>query len=309
MRHVLLGGGLQRILQRLVEDDALLGVDGQLVDERRLRGDLVVERIDEGLEHRGVAFQRLALGQKLLLLGLLLVVFGRHLGTLAFQLRAFGLAGRRGDLVLDVEQQRVEFLDALLRGRQGLDGRLAAFDHLAEAGLGRLVALVENVLLRLQDADDGVGLGKQFLEIAGEAHVAHAVGAQALLALFGKDAHELFPARVVLHRFEFGAEHVGGVLQPDDEVGDVRLHRLLLGQHVLDAGVLDVEIGIADRLVGVGERVEHGAGLLDLRAHVLDDLFGPGNLGIEILQRRHGTPPFECHPRAARDREYREAIR
>ena len=78
----------KRILQRLVEHDALLGIDGQLVDQRVLRGDLVVERIDEGLEHRGVALQRLAFGQQLLLLGLLLVVFGGELGAIAFELRA-----------------------------------------------------------------------------------------------------------------------------------------------------------------------------------------------------------------------------
>jgi hypothetical protein len=89
---VLLGGRLQRIFQRLVENDALLGVDGQLVDQRVLRGDLVVERIDEGLEHRGVALQRLAFGQQFLLLRLLLVVFGGELRALAFQLvRSFWL--------------------------------------------------------------------------------------------------------------------------------------------------------------------------------------------------------------------------
>ena len=31
-------------------------------------------------------------------------------------------------------------------------------------------------------------------------------------------------------------------------------------------------------------RLQHGAGLLDLGAHLLDDLFGLRNLGIEILQ-------------------------
>ena len=118
VRDVLLGGGLQRILQRLVEHDALLGIDGQLVDQRVLRGDLVVERIDEGLEHRGVALERLALGQQLLLLGLLLVVFGGQLGAFALELGALLLAGRGGDPVLDVEQQRVQFLDALLHGFQ-----------------------------------------------------------------------------------------------------------------------------------------------------------------------------------------------
>jgi hypothetical protein len=83
---VLLGGRLQRVFQRLVEDDALFGVDGQLVDQRVLRRDLVVERIDEGLEHRGVAFERLAFGQQFLLLGLLFVVFRGQLRALAFKL-------------------------------------------------------------------------------------------------------------------------------------------------------------------------------------------------------------------------------
>ena len=57
--------------------------------------------------------------------------------------------------------------------------------------------------------------------------------------------------------------------------------------HVLDAGVLDVEIGGADLLVGLGDLVQHGAGLLDLGAHFLHDLFGLRDLGIEILKCRH----------------------
>ena len=97
---------------------------------------------------------------------------------------------------------------------------------------------------------------------------------------------------IVLHALEFGAEDVGGVLEADDQVGDVAFHHLLLLEHILDAGILDVEIGVADLLVGGGERVEHGAGLLDLGAHVLDDLLGLGNFGIEILQCRHRGLPL-----------------
>ena len=130
-------------------------------------------------------------------------------------------------------------------------------------------------------------LRQQLLQIAGQRHVAHAVGAHALLALVREDADEGFPAGEALHVLEFGAEHVGGVLKPDDQVGDVALHHLLLLDHVLDAGVLDVEIGRADLLVGLGDRLQHGAGLLDLGAHLLDDLFGLRNLGIEILKCRH----------------------
>ena len=64
----------------------------------------------------------------------------------------------------------------------------------------------------------------------------------------GEDADEAFPAGEALHVLEFGAEHVGRVLQPDDQVGDVAFHHLLLLDHVLDAGVLDVEVGGADLL-------------------------------------------------------------
>ena len=122
-----------------------------------------------------------------------------------------------------------------------------------EAGLGGLVARVEHVLLRLQDADDRVGLRQQFLQIAGQRHVAHAVGAHALLGSSEKMPMKRLPAGEALHVLEFGAEHVGRVLQPDDQVGDVAFHHLLLLQHVLDAGILDVEVGIADLGVGLGE--------------------------------------------------------
>ena len=86
-------------------------------------------------------------------------------------------------------------------------------------------------------------LRQQLLQIAGQRHVAHAIGAHALLALVREDADEGFPAGEALHVLEFGAEQVGGVLEPDDQVGDVALHHLLLLDHVLDAGVLDIEIG------------------------------------------------------------------
>lgn len=152
--------------------------------------------------------------------------------------------------------------------------------------------MVEDLLLRLEDADDGVRFRQKLLQIAGQRHVADAVGAHALLALVGKYADEAFPAGVVLHALEFGAKNVGGVLQADDQVGDVAFHHLLLLQHILDAGVLEVEIGVADLLVGPGQRVEHGAGLLDLSAHVLHDLIGLGNFGIEILQCRHRSLPL-----------------
>ena len=170
---------------------------------------------------------------------------------------------------------------------QVLDGRLAALDDLRQAGLGGGVALLQHLLLRLQYADDGVGLGQQFLQIAGERHVADALGAHALLRCRREDADEGLPAGEAFHALEFGAEDVGGVLQPDDQVGDVAFHDLLLLEHVLDAGVLDVEVGGADLFVGPGDLVEHGAGLLDLGAHLLHDLLGLGNLGIEVLQCRH----------------------
>ncbi len=178
--HVLLRSRLQRIFQRLVENDALFRVDGQLVDQRVLGGDLVVQRIDEGLEHGRVALERLALGQKLLLLRLLFVVFGRKLRALALEVGSGLLVCRGGDPVLDIEQQRVELFDPLLRLFQRRHRALAALDHLDEALLGGLVSLVEDRLLVLEDADDGVRFRKQFLQVPCKRHVAHAIGAQAL---------------------------------------------------------------------------------------------------------------------------------
>ena len=37
----------------------------------------------------------------------------------------------------------------------------------------------------------------------------------------------------------------------------------------------------------LGELLQHAAGLVDLGAHLLDDLLGLGDLGIEVLQCRH----------------------
>ena len=153
------------ILQRLVEYDALFGIDGQLVDQRVLRGDLVVETVNEGLEHRGVTLVSLALGQEFLLLGLLLIIFRCQNRTLAFKLRAGNLVGRGGDLVFDIHQHRVEFLDALLGFLQIGDRCFPPLDHLKQACLRGLVALIENTLLLLQDADNGVGLGEQLCRL------------------------------------------------------------------------------------------------------------------------------------------------
>ena len=96
---------------------------------------------------------------------------------------------------------------------------------------------------------------------------------------------------IALHVLEFGAEHVRRVFEPDDQVGDVAFHHLLLLQHILDAGILDVEVDGADLFVRPGELLQHLAGLVDLRAHFLDGLLRLGNLGIEILQCRHRRSP------------------
>jgi hypothetical protein len=164
---------------------------------------------------------------------------------------------------------------------------LAALDDGAQAVLRSRVAGVEDVLLVGQDADDHVGLRQQFLQIAGKRHVAHPFGAHPLHALLGEQADQLLEAGIGFHRLEFRAEHVGRVLQPDDEIRDIGFHHLLLFQHVLDTGVFDVEVGVTDGLVRLGEFFEHDAGLLDLGTHVVDDLFGLLDLGIKILQGRH----------------------
>jgi hypothetical protein len=96
-------------------------------------------------------------------------------------------------LVFDVEQHRVEFLDALLRRLQLCHRALAALDHLAQAVFRGRVAAVEDVLLVLQDADDRVGLRQQFLQIAGQRHVAHPFRAHPLHALLGEQADEASP--------------------------------------------------------------------------------------------------------------------
>ncbi len=180
MRHVLLGSRLQGILERLIENDALLSIDGQLVDQRRLRGNLVVERIHECLEHRRISLERLAFGQQFLLLGLLLVILGGKSRAFGFEVGAGLLVGRCGNAVLDVKQHRVEFFDARLRFFELRHRRLAAVDHLDQARFRCLVAVFENSLLIFQDTDYGVGLGQKLLKIAGKRHVAHAVGAHAL---------------------------------------------------------------------------------------------------------------------------------
>jgi hypothetical protein len=120
-----------------------------------------------------------------------------------------------------------------------------------------------------------------------------------------------------LHALEFGAEDVGGVLEPDDQVGDVAFHHLLLLEHVFDAGVLDVEIG-RPILASVLANLSRTAGLLDLGAHLLDDLFGLLDLGVEILQSGHqrssrqvsrdcrniGTPSLEGKTRTKSNASY-----
>ncbi|MET4686704.1 hypothetical protein ABIA13_001149 [Sinorhizobium fredii] len=125
--------------------------------------------------------------------------------------------------------------------------------------LGRLVALIEDRLLLLEDADDGVGLDEQLLEIAGERHVAHPVGTHALHRLLGEEADELLVAGVALHALELGTENVRRIFKPDDQIGDIGFHRLLLLEDVLDAGVFDVEIDVAELGVRLGELLEDDA--------------------------------------------------
>ena len=135
MGHILLSRCFQRIFQSLVKHDALLGIDGQLVDQGILGSNLVVQTVDKGLEHGRVTFQCLAFGQQFLFLGLLFIIFRGQLRALAFQFSPGRLISRRCDFVFDIHQHRIEFFNPLLRGFQIGNGTLAALDHLQKARL------------------------------------------------------------------------------------------------------------------------------------------------------------------------------
>ena len=114
--------------------------------------------------------------------------------------------------------------------------------------------------------------------------------------MLGEHADNLLPRGKGLHRLKFFTKHVCGVFQPDDEVGDVAFHHLLLLEHILNAGVFNIEINVADRLFAFGKFFQNNAGLLQLGLHVRDDLLRLFNFRIKILQRRHiGKTPRSAH--------------
>ena len=166
----------------------------------------------------------------------------------------------------------------------------APVDHRFEAGFRRRVTGFKCRLLALEDADDPVGFRQQFLQIGRQRHIAYTLGTHALHALFGEDADEFLHGRVAFHAFKLGAEHVGRILQPDDQVGNVAFHHTLLAEHVLDTGILNVEIHLPDGF-GLGQFFQNDAGLLQLGFHFLDGLPGLFNFGVEILQTGHQYLP------------------
>jgi hypothetical protein len=95
-----------------------------------------------------------------------------------------------------------------------------------------------------------------------------------------------------LHAFELGAKHIGRILEPDDQVGDIGLHHPLLAQDILDTGIFDVELGVAKFCVRVREPLQHLAGHLDLRPHVVDD--GSGLFDFRVERLDVGHVQFPC---------------
>src|SRR5690606_30154605 len=62
---------------------------------------------------------------------------------------------------------------------------------------------------------------------------------------------------------------------------------------ILNAGILDVEIDLADLPVGLSDLIQHDAGLFQLAAHRFDNVACALDLGIEVLQRRHPGSPCD----------------
>jgi hypothetical protein len=82
-------------------------------------------------------------------------------------------------------------------------------------------------------------------------HIPDPVRAHPLRPRLGEDRDKAFHSGKALHAFEFRAEHIGRIFKPDDQVGDVGFHHPLLSKHILDAGVLDIELRITQFGVGL----------------------------------------------------------
>ncbi len=104
---VLLLRGFQRLGQRIIEHDPLLGVRLQLVDQHHLRGRLVLQAVDPGLALFDIAFKGLAVRQLDLFLLHHLVVLGIELGQIGLQLGARGGVLFDADLVFQLDDLRV----------------------------------------------------------------------------------------------------------------------------------------------------------------------------------------------------------
>ena len=192
--HVLLLGGFQRLGQRVIQDDPLLGVGLQLVDQHHLGRGLVLQAVDPGLAGLDIAFQRLRFRQRHLFVLDQRVMFLVGIRQFGFQPGAVAGIGGRGDLVFQLDQARVHRLDPLAQRFQRVDGGLAFVERAGQVGFDPGLLFVQLIQLTLQQLGDDIGFADQVLQFVVDRRAAQTFLTHRFRLACRKDADEFFPA-------------------------------------------------------------------------------------------------------------------
>ena len=238
---VLLLGRLERLGERVIEHNALLGVGLQLVDEHHLGRSLVLQAVHPGLALLDIALERLALGELDLFVLHHGVVARIQIGQLGLELGSRRRVGFVGDLVFECNDVGVHGLNVAAQALQFAHGKLALVQCFGEVGLDLHFLLFQNGKLAFEQLGDHVGFGNQILQLVVDIGGAYAFLTHTVRLGRGKDAHEAFPARLAAHLVEILGKRSRDIIQPHDQLGDVFVHHLRVRMYVLERGVLDVE--------------------------------------------------------------------
>jgi hypothetical protein len=112
----------------------------------------------------------------------------------------------------------------------------------------------------------------------------------------GKIADEALHSGKALHAFELGAEHIGRILEPDDQVGDIgSIIRCWRSTSWMRAFSMS-NCGSPSSASASDNFLQHHAGCLDLGAHLVDDGSGFLDFRVKALDVGHARIPCNFAP-------------
>ena len=125
------------------------------------------------------------------------------------------------------------------------NSRLAFFERAGQVCLDLGFFGIEDVQLTLEHLRNHVGFRNQVLQFVVDIGGAHTFLTHAICLGLGKETDQRFPHGFRPHFVEVLGKAGCYVIQPHDQFGDIGIHQLGMGMHVVQSCVFDINRNIA----------------------------------------------------------------